>query len=84
MSITSTAAKDHDRSSGTTSSSPKKEPVRIEVIKQWCKSCAICVELCPTNALAMHDGYPVLVDADACNRCQLCDYRCPDFAITVI
>ena len=25
----------------------------------------------------------VVVNIDECNRCQLCDYRCPDFAITV-
>jgi NAD-dependent dihydropyrimidine dehydrogenase PreA subunit len=24
-----------------------------------------------------------VVDIDACNRCQFCDHRCPDFAITV-
>ncbi len=49
----------------------------------WCKGCAICVEFCPKNVLAMRDGVPVVVDAAACTRCQLCDVRCPDFAITV-
>jgi 2-oxoglutarate ferredoxin oxidoreductase subunit delta len=58
-------------------------PPEIEIIKLWCKSCSICVELCPKDVLAMEDGYPVVIDREACNRCQLCDMRCPDFAITV-
>jgi len=28
-------------------------------------------------------GKPEVVDLEACTRCQLCDLRCPDFAITV-
>jgi len=57
--------------------------VTIEINDNWCKGCAICVEFCPKDVLAMQDGYPVVVDLAACNRCQLCDIRCPDFAITV-
>jgi len=68
-------------------SGEKKErpegPPKIEVVRSWCKSCGICVEFCPKDVLAMEDGYPVVVDRDACNRCQLCDVRCPDFAIYV-
>lgn len=58
-------------------------PPEIEIVKSWCKSCAICVEFCPKDVLAMEDGYPVVIDRDSCNRCQLCDARCPDFAIYV-
>jgi 2-oxoglutarate ferredoxin oxidoreductase subunit delta len=68
-------------------SGEKKErpegPPQIEVVRSWCKSCGICVEFCPKDVLAMEDGYPVVVDRDGCNRCQLCDFRCPDFAIYV-
>ena len=34
------------------------------------------------TVIAIEDG-AVVVNAGACNRCQLCDLRCPDFAITV-
>jgi 2-oxoglutarate ferredoxin oxidoreductase subunit delta len=62
----------------------KQEPLPvIEVNRGWCKGCAICVEFCPTDVLAMDNAYPVVVNAAACTRCQLCDLRCPDFAITV-
>ena len=61
----------------------QEAPPVIEINAKWCKGCAICVEFCPKNVLAMENGLPVVIDLEACNRCQLCDYRCPDFAITV-
>lgn len=62
--------------------SPKAPPV-IEINVDLCKGCAICVEFCPHDVLAIENGVAVVVDIDSCNRCQFCDYRCPDFAITV-
>ena len=58
-------------------------PAEIEVIKAWCKGCGICVEFCPKDVLEMNDGLAVVKKPEDCNRCQLCDFRCPDFAITV-
>ncbi|MBN1349114.1 4Fe-4S binding protein [candidate division KSB1 bacterium] len=55
----------------------------IIINTQWCKGCAICVEFCPQNVLAMNGNYPEVVNLEACTACQLCDIRCPDFAITV-
>jgi len=63
--------------------SKEEKPVEIEVIKSWCKGCAICVEYCPKDVLEMQDGVAVAVKPEDCNRCQLCDMRCPDFAINV-
>jgi len=60
------------------------EKVTIEINEEWCKGCAICVEFCPKAVLAMNRrGKPEVMDLEACTKCQLCDLRCPDFAITV-
>lgn len=55
----------------------------IRILEAWCKGCAICVEFCPKHVFVMKDNLPVVVDLQACNRCMLCEMRCPDFALTV-
>ena len=58
--------------------------VAVEINEEWCKGCAICVEFCPKRVLVMNRrGKPEVADLEACTKCQLCDLRCPDFAITV-
>ena len=61
----------------------QEAPPVIEITAKWCKGCTICVDLCPTDVLAIRNGIAAVVNLEACTRCQLCDYRCPDFAITV-
>ncbi|HHS51138.1 MAG TPA: ferredoxin family protein [candidate division Zixibacteria bacterium] len=58
---------------------PQGKLVFFEV---WCKRCRICVEFCPTGALAATpEGMPYLKDSDKCTLCGLCWLRCPDMAI---
>lgn len=39
--------------------------------------CTVCVDVCPYEAVFLDgDGLPV-VDANACNGCGYCEYRCP-------
>ena len=60
-----------------------KKSWRIEINERFCKGCSICVDFCPTDVLTM-DGSLVAVKAiERCTGCQLCDLRCPDFAIQV-
>ncbi len=61
----------------------QEAPPVIEIIVERCKGCEICVEFCPTDVLAIDNGIAVVINLDACTSCQLCDLRCPDFAITV-
>jgi 2-oxoglutarate ferredoxin oxidoreductase subunit delta len=63
----------------------------IEVRKDWCKGCNICIQKCPVNALEESDELnkrgvrpPQLKKDNACNYCRLCELLCPDLAITVI
>ena len=60
----------------------KKLPT-IEIKEEWCKGCEICVEFCPHDVLAMKGPVVEVVNLEACTACQLCEIRCPDFAITV-
>ncbi len=55
----------------------------IEIKKEWCKSCGICVDACNRGVLEMKGEYPEIVIEDKCNACGMCEVMCPDFAITV-
>ena len=58
--------------------------VRLEIIPQWCKSCDICVKLCPERCLRLNGERIVeLAQAEKCTGCRLCELLCPDFAIRV-
>ena len=60
----------------------KKLP-KIEIKKELCKGCDICVQFCPTNVLALNGPVVEVINLEACTGCGLCEIRCPDFAITV-
>jgi indolepyruvate ferredoxin oxidoreductase beta subunit len=58
--------------------------VRLEITRAWCKSCDICVKLCPERCLRLDDERIVeLTDPAKCTGCRLCEWLCPDFAIRV-
>ena len=68
---------------------PKRKARGVVVIHaERCKGCALCVEFCPTDVLALASSFtakgyhpPEVVRADACSGCDLCGMYCPDFAI---
>jgi NAD-dependent dihydropyrimidine dehydrogenase PreA subunit len=50
-----------------------------------CRGCDVCIDLCPTDVLV---GKPPRNIAqvkriEACTGCRLCEWLCPDWAITV-
>jgi 2-oxoglutarate ferredoxin oxidoreductase subunit delta len=53
----------------------------VELEKEWCKGCGICIEFCPKNVLALKNGKISIVDEDKCIKCGLCELRCPDYAV---
>jgi indolepyruvate ferredoxin oxidoreductase beta subunit len=58
--------------------------VRLEITKEWCKSCDICVKLCPERCLRLNDErIAELAQPERCTGCRLCEFLCPDFAIRV-
>jgi NAD-dependent dihydropyrimidine dehydrogenase PreA subunit len=48
-----------------------------------CVGCAVCVEVCPHNVLAMVDKRATIVDKDLCMECGACQKNCAYEAITV-
>ena len=57
----------------------------LQIIQEWCKGCGICVTFCPKNVLELDDqDKAVAVRPEDCIACKLCEYRCPDLAVTVV
>jgi len=56
-------------------------PFRIDVDRELCKSCGICESICGRSAIRLEGGFPRLVGE--CVGCRLCEFYCPDFAISV-
>ena len=58
--------------------------VTLEINAAWCKSCDICVKLCPERCLALNaEQIAYLKTPEACTGCHVCEWLCPDFAISV-
>ena len=60
----------------------------IHILVERCKGCGFCVEYCPRQVLKLSEefnskGYhpPLVIDADKCVNCKLCEAICPEFAI---
>jgi 2-oxoglutarate ferredoxin oxidoreductase subunit delta len=63
---------------------------RVHVIDERCKGCAICVEFCPKDVLALAEHYnskgyhpPRPIHPEDCVNCGLCELLCPEFAVYV-
>ena len=62
----------------------EKKIYRQNIERNWCKGCGICVRFCPEQVLASDsDGKAFARDPDKCIGCRLCEFRCPDLAITI-
>lgn len=56
----------------------------IQIDKNLCKKCNICVELCPKEVFAAAEmGMPQVRYEDACTRCLTCELHCPEYALEI-
>ncbi len=86
-------ASDHDPRQGLKPDTPppadlpeeKPHPeYRIDIFRDWCKSCGICAGFCPRKCITLDaDGNPMIADPKRCTGCRWCELHCPDFAICV-
>ena len=63
---------------------------KLEISRESCKSCGLCVDVCPRQVLEIGDGinkkgYRYVVDArpESCIACCMCAQVCPDCVIEV-
>lgn len=58
---------------------------KLVVTINWCKSCGICMELCPREVLGAEPVTKrvILIAPDKCNGCGLCELACPDYVFTI-
>ena len=63
---------------------------KIEVNKELCKECRLCLGVCPFNLLVMSEEvnskgfhYSTQPDSSKCTGCKMCAIMCPDTAISV-
>jgi Fe-S-cluster-containing hydrogenase component 2 len=52
----------------------------LYVDENRCSGCGVCVELCPTGAIALRSGVAA-IDQERCTQCEACFQACPEQAI---
>ena len=57
--------------------------VTLELNKEKCTVCGICLEVCPHNVFAMAKPTVEITDKDACMECGACASNCPSQALSV-
>jgi len=63
----------------------KKPEKEVQINREWCKGCGICVAFCPKEVLIMdEEGIAKWENRENCISCGLCEMRCPDIAIELL
>ncbi|MCL5290100.1 MAG: indolepyruvate ferredoxin oxidoreductase subunit alpha [Eubacteriales bacterium] len=53
----------------------------VFIVKDICKGCGMCNEVCPKGALSVQVKQAI-VDESRCDECEECVFACPNGAIT--
>ena len=63
---------------------------KIEVNRERCKACGLCISVCPKKLIVLSDDFNemgahfVIFDgSEECTGCTMCGRICPDMAIEV-
>ncbi len=60
-----------------------KDVVTLELDKQKCIGCGMCLEVCPHSVFQMNGKSAQIMDRDACMECGACSRNCAAGAISV-
>ncbi len=55
----------------------------VNVDADKCGGCKSCVDVCPTEAIAISDDGKAVVDSDTCGECGACVDECPNEALSL-
>ncbi|MBT1248449.1 MULTISPECIES: 4Fe-4S dicluster domain-containing protein [unclassified Thermosipho (in: thermotogales)] len=62
-----------------------KKQFNVKINYNWCKSCGICYNTCPTKTIIKGEmNRPKVEDHTTCIGCLMCENLCPDFAIDIV
>jgi len=63
---------------------------RVEIVRERCKGCHLCIHACPHGVLAVEEsvnerGYfsAYAPEPEACRGCRFCYLMCPDGAVRI-
>jgi ferredoxin len=57
--------------------------VTLELDREKCVGCGMCILVCPHAVFTMHEGHARIEERDDCMECGACARNCPADAITV-
>lgn len=60
-----------------------KNVTTLELNKEKCKGCEMCINVCPHEVFVMKDNKVNITDKNLCMECGACAKNCPFSAITV-
>jgi len=60
-----------------------KDVVSLELDKEKCVGCGMCILVCPHAVLDLNNGTALIQNRDACMECGACKTNCPAEAIKV-
>ena len=60
-----------------------KDVVTLELNREKCVGCGICLVVCPHEVLSMNNGHVRIENRDLCMECGACARNCPADAVTV-
>lgn len=68
----------------------KSVEAKVLTKTERCKQCALCISVCPTNAISFGDeintaGYrSTVIDHEKCIACGMCYATCPDGVYSIL
>lgn len=60
-----------------------KNIATININRDRCAGCGVCLDVCPHNVLALDNRKAAIIDRDSCMECGACAMNCAFGAVSV-